>query len=546
MAQEPRAARHTAWQDAVSCASANDLDLYLSCRFLPYRAANGGYLIATSNTCVETRAWLGARYRDARIVEVAPAVLDRDIAKLFQDRLSQNAVEALAKATPAFSASRIVTQAQAWTLALLACVIAPACLAAPGAALQVLVAVMSLGFAASTAYRVSLALLGRRRGPEQSGPPERDGDLPVYTILVPLYREAHVLPELAEALGALDYPPGKLDIKFLVEEDDAPTREAAEKFSAHGAFETLCVPFSLPRTKPKACNFGLAFARGEFLVIYDAEDRPEPDQLRKAVARFRRARPELVCLQARLAIHNADNSWLAHMFALDYAVWFKALLPGLEKLGVPIPLGGTSNHFRTEVLRAVHGWDPFNVTEDADLGLRLARFGHRVAMLDSTTYEEAPQQLGPWIRQRSRWLKGYMQTWLVHMRDPAALLGRVGLRGTAAIQLLLGGAIWSGLVNPLLWLVLVAAHFSGHASGSEDLLAWGSGLGLLAANVMLFVLVTAGAPREDRKALLPHGLGIMLYWVLISAAAYRGLWQLIFRPFYWEKTPHGLASRRGL
>jgi cellulose synthase/poly-beta-1,6-N-acetylglucosamine synthase-like glycosyltransferase len=539
----------TPLEEALPCARADDLDLYLAHRFLPYRSRSGRLWLVTSDTSIANRAWLASAYRGAKLVAAAPVKVQDDIARMFRERLSDEAVNALARTMPRFSASRIAAPEQARALAVAGLLIALGCVLWPSAAAHILVLVMSLGFATSTAYRVGLALLGRRQRDDGEAPSgEADGGLPVYTVLVPLYREANVLPELAEALGAIDYPRDRLDIKFLVEEDDAETRSAAEALSAEGAFEVLCIPDSLPRTKPKACNYGLRFARGAFLVIYDAEDRPERDQLRKAVAKFRQAPPEIACLQARLAIHNATESWLAHLFAIDYAIWFKALLPGLEKLKVPIPLGGTLNHFRTEVLRAAGGWDPFNVTEDADLGLRLARFGHRVAMLNSTTYEEAPPRFGPWLRQRSRWLKGYMQTWLVHMRDPRELVRRVGLRGTLAIQLLLGGAIWSGLVNPVLWLILAAAHFPVHgvqATGLENLLAWISGTGLLLANVLLALLVMTGTRREDRVALFPHGLGIMLYWVLISLAAYRGLWQLALKPFHWEKTPHGQAAASG-
>jgi cellulose synthase/poly-beta-1,6-N-acetylglucosamine synthase-like glycosyltransferase len=291
----------------------------------------------------------------------------------------------------------------------------------------------------------------------------------------------------------------------------------------------------------------LRFARGDYLVIYDAEDRPEPDQLRKAVERFRGASPETVCLQARLAIYNADDGWLARMFALDYAVWFRALLPGLDKLGVPMPLGGTSNHFRTATLRVAGGWDPFNVTEDADLGIRLAQLGYRVSMLDSTTFEEAPARLDPWLKQRSRWLKGYMQTWLVHAREPVALVRRVGWRGVGVLQLFLGGAIWSTLFNPVLWLIFAASYACGRPDGELQILgmlAWISGLGLFAANIMLVGLAICGTRRI--WTVVPYALCFPFYWALISIAAYRGLWQLVFKPFYWEKTPHGQTHADGV
>jgi hypothetical protein len=236
------------------------------------------------------------------------------------------------------------------------------------------------------------------------------------------------------------------------------------------------------------------------------------------------------------------------MFALDYAIWFKALLPGLDRLAVPMPLGGTSNHFRASLLRAAGGWDPFNVTEDADLGLRLAQLGYRVSMLDSTTFEEAPARLSAWLKQRSRWLKGYMQTYLVHTRHPVLLTRHVGLRGVAVMEAFLGGAVWSALVNPLLWLIFAVSCIhtpSGADPHVLDSLARISGLGLLTANAALAGFAMADAGRAKGLACVPYGFSFVIYWVLISVAAYRGLWQLVFKPFYWEKTSHGQGRADG-
>jgi len=196
----------------------------------------------------------------------------------------------------------------------------------------------------------------------------------------------------------------------------------------------IVVPDGQPRTKPKACNVGLRFAHGEFLVIYDAEDRPAPDQLRRAVAAFRAAPPEMVCLQARLSYWNVDENALTRFFTLEYAHWFDLMLDGLAALRLPIPLGGTSNHFRVQPLRMVGAWDPHNVTEDADLGLRVAAQGMTVSTLASTTLEEACCRPWPWIKQRTRWIKGYMQTALVHTRHPIRFVRAAGLHAAATLQ----------------------------------------------------------------------------------------------------------------
>ena len=227
------------------------------------------------------------------------------------------------------------------------------------------------------------------------------------------------------------------------------------------------------------------------------------------------------------------------MFALDYALWFDMLLPGLDRIGVPMPLGGTSNHFRTQVLRDIGGWDAFNVTEDADIGIRLAQLGYRVSMIPSTTYEEAPVTLGPWLRQRSRWLKGYMQTWLVHMRHPLLLLRRAGPGGFLAFQLFLGGGIVFALANPLLWLLFLGSALWGWQSWAG--IGAVPGAGLLANNLLLTVLAMLSPQRCGRGDLAPYGLTVIAYWALVSLAGYRALAQLMTRPFYWEKTQHGVT-----
>ena len=367
-------------------------------------------------------------------------------------------------------------------------------------------------------------------------------DLPLYSIIVPLRHEAEVVPSVVEALKALDYPASRIEIALVLEADDAETLAAVEAEALDERFLVLVVPDALPRTKPKAANYALAFLSGEFTVIYDAEDRPEADQLRKAVAAFRAAPPTVACQQARLNFYNASENWLTRMFALDYALWFDFLLLGLDRLGVPMPLGGTSNHFRTEALRAICSWDPYNVTEDADLGIRLARLGLRVTTLDSTTYEEAPAELGNWLRQRSRWMKGYMQTWLVHMRNPARLYRHAGFGGFLGFQLFVGGTFLTALCNPLLWGVWLLSMFVGGLPYTAFLalpLAHVPIVGLFAGNALFIYLAMLGPYRRGWLELTPYGFTAPIYWVLISAASYRGLWHLIIKPWYWDKTRHG-------
>jgi cellulose synthase/poly-beta-1,6-N-acetylglucosamine synthase-like glycosyltransferase len=455
------------------------------------------------------------------------------------DLFAYDAAHGLARRMPELSARVVVTRPQALCLLLLAFVLALAVAARPLAACGGLIAATSVAFLASALFRAGLAWIGGRPHP---APAAASGDLPVYTILVPLYREANVLPRLARALLLIDYPHDRLDIKLLVECDDDETAAIADELGRRGPFEVLRVPLGAPRTKPRACNYGLSFARGEFTVIYDAEDRPERDQLRKAVAGFRGQSDDVACLQAHLNFYNANENALTRLFALDYALWFDVLLPGLDRLGVPMPLGGTSNHFRTAVLRELGGWDPFNVTEDADLGIRIAQLGRRVAMLDSTTFEEAPPRLGIWLRQRSRWLKGYMQTWLVHTRDPLALARRIGVLGFIAFHLLLGGAVAAALVNPLLWAMSLVMLFGWPLlNDSSDALAALSATGIFGGHAVLTALAMMAPLRRGWSRLAPYGLTVTLYWALISIAAWRAVIQLANNPFHWEKTDHGIS-----
>ncbi len=373
-----------------------------------------------------------------------------------------------------------------------------------------------------------------------------DAELPRYTVFVPLFKEVEILPHLAKALANLDYPPAKLDIKIILEAVDIGTIEAAAKLAFPGNVDLIVVPDRQPRTKPKALNYALQFATGDLAVIYDAEDRPEPDQLRKAASHFHRASADVACLQARLDYFNAKENWLSRQFTIEYATLFRGLLPLMSRFGLPLPLGGTSNHFRIGVLRSLGAWDPYNVTEDADLGMRLHRAGYRVETLDSTTYEEACCQTVPWIKQRTRWLKGWMQTFGVHMRAPAATLRETGLAGFLSFHAYFAGIIVSALAHPLSYLVLAydawcGTLFQPGAALSSDVLlaiAVANFAGGYAVNILLGVMSLRGTKH---RGLWPHAIFIPVYWLYVSAAAYRAVWQLVYAPFYWEKTEHGVS-----
>lgn len=402
----------------------------------------------------------------------------------------------------------------------------------------------------SAAARIAFAAIGIAKRQASPPPAPTFAIMPTFTILLPLFREASSLSRLAAAIGRLDYPTAKLDVKLLLEAEDAETIAAARALGLDAKWDVIVVPKAAPQTKPKACNYGIAAARGALLVIYDAEDDPEPDQLRKAAAAFATAPPEVACLQARLAYYNARENWLTRLFALEYCLWFDAFLPGLQRLDLPIPLGGTSNIFRTEILRAIGGWDPFNVTEDADVGLRLARRGWRTELLDSTTWEEANCRVGNWLRQRSRWIKGYVQTWIVHIRRGDPDSGRPSLRGLIATHLFVGGTVVSALLNPGLSIVATARFFGFVPVGGPDahasaLFGASSALfsGLLLAGLFAqFALFLIAAFRRGLGGLAPWALLAPVYAVLTSIAAWKALLQLFTRPHYWEKTEHMISA----
>jgi len=374
----------------------------------------------------------------------------------------------------------------------------------------------------------------------------KTSELPIYTIVVALYDEASAMPALVAALQDLDYPAEKLQVIFVLEPDDTATHDALLQLELGAPFEILIAPAVGPRTKPKALNAALALAKGTFIAVFDAEDRPARDQLHRALDAFLGNGADIACVQARLTIDNTADGWLARLFTAEYCGQFDVLLPGLAQRRLPLPLGGSSNHFRTEALRAAGGWDPYNVTEDADLGMRLARLGYRAVVISSTTYEEAPARIKPWIRQRTRWFKGWMQTWLVHMRHPLRIARELGFSGFLAFQLVVGGTVLSALVHP----IFIALF--GYGLATNQLFDTGGSvfgkalvwlyLGALASGYLTSAAL--GLIGLRRRNLMRQGwvlLLLPLHWLLLSAAAWRALYQLMANPFHWEKTAHGLA-----
>ncbi len=372
-----------------------------------------------------------------------------------------------------------------------------------------------------------------------------DKDLPIYTILCPLYREAEVLPNFLESIEKLDWPKEKLDVILLLEEDDKETVEEISRQKLPWYVRVLVTPDSQPKTKPKACNYGLAHAKGEYLVIYDAEDRPDADQLKKAYLGFRNSSEKVVCLQAKLNYFNPHQNLLTRFFTVEYSLWFDVMLPGLQSINTVIPLGGTSNHFRTKTLHELQGWDPFNVTEDCDLGVRIFKRGWSTAIIDSLTLEEANSNWGNWVRQRSRWLKGYMQTYLVHMRNPIEFILKNGWHAFV-FQLIIGARISFMLINPILWLTTISyfALYAYVGPAIEEIfpsvIFYVAVFSLLVGNFSYIYNYMIGAMKREHYSLVKYVYLIPIYWLVASYAAAVAAYQLIVKPHYWEKTVHGL------
>jgi cellulose synthase/poly-beta-1,6-N-acetylglucosamine synthase-like glycosyltransferase len=378
--------------------------------------------------------------------------------------------------------------------------------------------------------------------------PLADHELPLYSIVIALYHEARMVPQLLDALEKLDYPRAKLDIKFVIEEDDVETLNALRTSIRSIGQDIIVAPAGAPRTKPRALNVALPLLRGQFVTVFDAEDIPDPKQLRAAAERFARAPQELACLQARLAIDNIADGWLARLFAIEYAALFEVINIGLADLHLPFPLGGSSNHFRTSVLRKLGGWDAWNVTEDADIGCRLARFGYRAETFNSTTYEEAPVNLKAFFGQRQRWCKGWYQTLFTLCRNPGRLLDEVGpLRGVVMVVTLLSSVL-APISGPLCITLLVRNLIQGGpfwpSNGFEIGVAtlWTSVF--LGGSAAVLGPILLGMKRRRLLALWPSLFLLPAYYSIISLAAWTSLYDLMVTPYHWCKTEHGLARSR--
>lgn len=542
----------------------------------PWRREGNTIIVATT---VPPDAWVGKAvcelYGTERVEfrTTTPRDLWRSVQRGYHDHLLFEAQERLATVRPSASARSGLTWWQKWTPVAILLLTGIAAVLHPLTTIVVILAAANLMFASSILFKIVATFLvpvrhWRLTRDRQAEMEERirrslppvwrlhidDDDLPVYTVLIPAYKEANVIEKILANIDTLDYPRSKLDVMLLLEADDVETIEAATVLSPLEHVRLIIVPPGVPQTKPRACNYGLAFARGSYVVIYDAEDRPDPQQLRVAVAAFERdalerlggnsTKPPLAVVQASLYYYNADYNVLTRMFAIEYAHWFDAMLTGMDEAGLPLPLGGTSNHFDTEILRLMGGWDPYNVTEDADAGLRASVLGYRVSVIASTTSEEACSELRAWIRQRTRWIKGYILTAGVNTRHPIRFARSTGPRGVVSIIGLIAATPVAFLAYPLALGFTVATYVGVQFIGLV-LPGW-----VIATSMVTFLfgnalmIISSGIAATSRYSWRIGLFAIFgpVYWLLHSVAAWRAVYQVIRDPHGWEKTPHGLSE----
>ena len=527
---------------------------YLGENWLPIRRnAQGTIVVATARgVAPEREAEIRARLGGAEVQFVATTSWDIKNAclRLFRAQIADEAANELWRQNPSLSARITFSRGQKAGGIISVLAVIGLAIVWPVQVVIGIITLLSLIFLAGTSFKFIVAMRGARydvveRITQHQVELLDDRDLPRYTVLVPVFREANIVGQLIRNLGGIDYPTEKLEVLILIEEEDHETRDAVLTSNPPPHFRIVTIPKGHPQTKPRACNVGLYFATGDYLVIYDAEDTPDPDQLKKAVIAFRRGGSETVCVQASLNYFNDRENVLTRMFTLEYSYWFDYMLAGLDLGDLPIPLGGTSNHFRTAALSELGGWDPYNVTEDADLGIRASALGYRVGVINSTTMEEANTSIPNFIRQRSRWIKGYMQTTLVHARQPLALISQIGLRRFLSFVLLIAGTPLTFLGVIPFYLITGITLFAPTALVAQFFpvwLLWITLLNFVIGNVIMIYLSMMGPYKRGTFHLVLWALLNPLYWLLHSIAAYKGLWQLLTKPHYWEKTEHGLTT----
>ncbi len=403
-------------------------------------------------------------------------------------------------------------------------------------------AVLTLAMNSSLKALALLTLLLPRRKTEEP-PPFK---MPRVSVMVPLLKEREIAEQLVARLSQLTYPKSLLNVVLVLEEGDTLTRDTIARTKLPDWMTVIEVPEAGGiTTKPRALNYALDFCKGSIIGVWDAEDWPEADQIEKVVTRFRTAPDEVVCLQGILDYYNSRSSWIARCFTVEYAMWWRIIMPGIARLGLVVPLGGTTLFFKRTALEKLGGWDAHNVTEDADLGVRLARHGYKTELLHTVTREEATSRIWPWVRQRSRWLKGFLVTYFVHMRNPFSLLREVGLWRFMGLQTIFLAAVSQFATAPLLWSFWVTLFGVTHPVETTlgTAVIWALAIFFLATEALTLLLGLIATASRERRHLIPILPTMMVYFALGALAAYKAVWELVRVPFYWDKTQHGVTTQ---
>lgn len=525
-----------------------DKQEYIEKNYIPFDVKDRIIYIATTETNEDFEKYLSEKYKHYKLFITSPYDIAWAVQRRFSKEYSHASSEGLFESQPEFSSKKIMVGLFPKTLFVLSCLLILYLFFNPNIfnSLLFLVNVVFFLSIVSKFLFFSVGVIDTKISKQKYKLDVEDSQLPIYSILVPLFKEKKAtISSLINALSNLDYPKEKLDIKLICEEVDSETINVIKSLKPASNFQIIKVPDIYPRTKPKACNYALNFCKGEFVTIYDAEDRPEAPQLKKVLAVFYHHQnsgySNLACVQARLNFYNRNENILTKLFAIEYSSLFDYILRGLRKLQIPIPLGGTSNHFRMNVLKSLFAWDPYNVTEDADVGIRLALAGMKTELVDSITLEEAPITLKPWINQRSRWIKGYFQTFFVHIKQTAKLYKNCGTAGCFGFVMFVGVPGFIYIVTlPVLILTILDYLFS--ANQMPDLLIQFCFINLvltLFTNLFIsfYILISRGWFKMIFAAFI-----FPAYWILHCIASYQSLYQLIKKPHHWNKTEHGVSK----
>ena len=406
----------------------------------------------------------------------------------------------------------------------------------------VVLTLISIGLSLAAAALKTAALFASSRREADSEVIDQElPDLPAVSVMVPLHREPDIAKALVNRLSKLTYPKSLLEVLLVVENNDVETSNSLSLAELPPWMRMLIVPEGQPKTKPRALNHAMRFCSGDLIGIYDAEDAPDPNQIETVVNKFRSSPADTGCVQGILQFYNPTQNWLARCFTMDYAAWFRVILPGIARLGLPVPLGGTTLFLKREALEKLVGWDAHNVTEDADLGLRLHRLGYRTALVESVTGEEANCMPWRWIRQRSRWIKGYMVTYWAHMRQPVQFFKDVGLRGFLGVQVLFLGTILHFITAPLLWSFWLAYLGMPHPyfSTMPNWFLWTIAGSFLMSEVLGMIIIAKALLKAKRAFLIPWIPTMSLYFLLAVPAGFKAAWEFVRAPVYWDKTDHG-------